>query len=62
MFHVFINCKFAKDCWQVIGLGYDTSTIESFQEWLLQRLILKSTEKEVQLTKVCGESGLLRIC
>ncbi|WOG87677.1 hypothetical protein DCAR_0206908 [Daucus carota subsp. sativus] len=33
--HIFLECSFAKSCWQVAGVGLDEAVYTSFQEWVL---------------------------
>lgn len=36
--HVFFDYIFARSCWQVAGIDYDISQVESGPEWLLNKL------------------------
>lgn len=46
LLHLFVDCKFAKECWQYTGMTHDISTVENAQEWFLQ---VFSTEKDEYL-------------
>lgn len=52
LLHVFLDCRFANACWRVLGLEFDTSTIESCPDWLLQSLVSESHERLVQVATV----------
>lgn len=52
LLHVFLDCRFANACWRVLGLEFDTSTIESCPDWLLQSLASESHERLVQVATV----------
>lgn len=47
--HVFLDCYFAKECWRILGLDFDTSQVETCSEWLLQRLVEKDNEHLVSI-------------
>lgn len=38
LFHLFFDYNFAKSCWQLMGLSYDMSEVESAPDWLLNKL------------------------
>lgn len=52
LLHIFLDCSFAKRCWNLLGLEFDTSSAESCSEWLLQRLAEEDGEKMVQVAIV----------
>lgn len=49
LLHLFFDCRFAQDCWQRAGLGFDMLAIESAPEWLLHKL---SGDIEDNLVKI----------
>lgn len=49
LLHLFFDCRFAQECWQSVGLLFDTMAIESAPEWLLQKL---SDDTEDSLIKI----------
>lgn len=52
LFHIFLDCNFAKACWRGPGLEFDTSTVESCSEWLLQILAAEALDKLVQVATI----------
>ena len=42
--HLFFDCGFAKECWQIVGLSYNMWTVENAADWLLERLSTDSSE------------------
>lgn len=36
--HIFLDCIFAKACWQYLGLDFSTADVESCPEWVLRNL------------------------
>lgn len=38
MNHLFINCKYAKECWQEVGLSFEWREEEYAHDWLLNML------------------------
>lgn len=49
LLHIFLDCNYAKACWQYLGLEFNTTSIESCSEWLLQKLAKDDEEKLVLL-------------
>lgn len=47
--HILLDCSFAKECWRVLGLEFDTSTVEYGSEWLLQRMVEEGRETLVRI-------------
>lgn len=37
--HMFFDCKFAQECWKIVGLSFNTRDVEYMYEWLLQLLV-----------------------
>lgn len=52
LLHVFFDCDFAKQCWNVVGLQYDMSCVENASDWLLQKLGCESQEINGKIAKV----------
>lgn len=38
LIHFFYDCRFAKHCWNHVGLSYDWNSVESVPDWLLNKL------------------------
>lgn len=49
LMHLFFDYGISKDCWQQMGLVYDTWEVESVPDWLLSKL---DTEKSEVLIKI----------
>lgn len=47
--HVFFDCLFATQCWQLAGLGFDMADVKNALGWLLNRL---ETDNNDTLIKV----------
>lgn len=47
--HVFLDYHFAKKCWKISRLDFDTSQVETCSEWMLQRLINEDNEHLVSI-------------
>lgn len=54
--HLFLECRFAKECWKVLGLEFDTSTVEYCSDWLLQKL--KEEDKDMLVSIATGLWGI----
>lgn len=52
LFHIFLDCKFAKDCWNTIGLNPTSDNAESCGEWILQWLANFDHETALSMTTV----------
>lgn len=52
LLHIFLDCSFAKECWQALNLNFDTLTVESAPDWLLQRLAEDDKERMVQVATI----------
>lgn len=50
LLHLFFDCRFAKKCWDHIGIRFDMSCVEDASSWLLQQL---SSAKENDLLRIC---------
>lgn len=50
--HVCLYCRYAKGCWDELGLGFDTSQILTCSEWLLQTLANESFEKLAHIATI----------
>lgn len=49
LLHIFFDCKFALDCWQVVGLSFNMQLVEWAPGWLMDRI---SNEDEGQVIKI----------
>lgn len=49
LLHIFLDCEFAKACWEGVGLNLNSLIVESCSEWLLQIL---ETETKSKLNQV----------
>lgn len=38
LLHVFFDCAFASQCWQLMGMHFDMWSVEDAAEWLLNKL------------------------
>lgn len=52
MLHIFLDCSFAKECWKLLGMEFDTITVESCSEWLLDKLEMEKKDKMIQVVMV----------
>lgn len=52
LLHTFFDCRFAQECWRVVGLQFDTSGVEDLPGWLLQRLEVETQDMLIQIAKV----------
>lgn len=52
LLHVFLDCCFAKSCWQGMGFSLDALSIEDCNAWLLNCMAEYSTEKMINMAKV----------
>ena len=52
MLHIFFDCEFAKQCWQVAEMEFNMGDVESAPEWLLERLSSEPHEKLVKIATV----------
>ena len=50
--HLFLDCGFAKECWQSIGLSYNTWDVEYAHVWLLDKLCSESEENLIKIATV----------
>lgn len=52
LIHLFFECQFAKECWQIIGLSYNMWDVEYGDVWLLDRFNSASDEVLIKITVV----------
>lgn len=52
LLHIFFDCKFAKDCWQVMNLEFNMANVENASDWLLQKLSGEPKDVNVQIATV----------
>ena len=52
LLHIFLDCDFVKECWSLIGLDFEVSSIETAPGWVLYRLATKTTEDKIQIVKI----------
>lgn len=52
LLHIFLDCNFTKECWRVMGLSLDVSTVEAAPVWILDRLATETNEVKVQIATV----------
>lgn len=50
--HLFFECNFAVECWQLMGLNFDMQEVEYVSEWLLTILASKSTDVLVKVATI----------
>ncbi|KAL8094028.1 hypothetical protein AgCh_035786 [Apium graveolens] len=50
--HVFLECEYARGCWDYSGCDLDISEVEDLSVWLLEKLGMEAETKLVQMTKV----------
>lgn len=44
LLHILSKCTFVKQCWRLLGLNFDGSSLESASEWLLECLARETNE------------------
>lgn len=49
LLHIFLDCNFAKQCWRILGLNFESLWVESAPEWLFDRLARDDKEMWVQI-------------
>lgn len=52
LLHLFLDCGFAKECWQHIGLIYNTWAVENTPDWLLDKLCIETEENVIKIATV----------
>lgn len=52
LFHIFHDCRFAKECWSMLQLSFDTSMTDSCSKWLLLTLVKEDNETLVRVAEV----------
>lgn len=52
LMHLFIDCTYATECWQRMGMVLNTWEIENASEWLLDKLNMESQENLVTIATV----------
>lgn len=50
LLHIFFDCPFASNCWQVVGSQYDMLVVDSAPSWLLNKMESASLD---EMHKVC---------
>lgn len=50
--HLFLDCEFVKDCWQLMGLNYNTWETENASDWLLDKICNESEDSLVKIAIV----------
>lgn len=45
LLHIFLDCQFAAQCWQQMGIHYNMLEVEDAPGWLLDRLSSESQDK-----------------
>lgn len=52
LLHVFFDCKFASDCWQIAGLNFDILSVEWAPDWLLDKIMNENENTVVKIAEV----------
>lgn len=52
MRHVFVECQFARRCWDGMGGGFDLSEVEVLSTWVLDKLGSEAEDRLVSLAKI----------
>lgn len=52
LLHIFMDCPFEKEWWNIMGLNFDISTIEEAPGWLLDRLAIEKVEVKIQFATI----------
>ncbi|XP_074352125.1 uncharacterized protein LOC141691290 [Apium graveolens] len=50
--HLFFDCRFAQECWKIVGLEYDTRDVEYVSEWLINKLSNDTAENLGRISAV----------
>lgn len=50
--HLFFDCRFAQECWKIVGLEYDMRDVEYVSEWLLNKLSNDTAENLGRISAV----------
>lgn len=50
--HLFFDCRFAQECWYIVGIEYDISDVEYVSEWLLNKLSTDTAENLGRISAV----------
>lgn len=50
--HIFVDCQFARRCWELTGSEFDLSDVEIMATWVLNKLEGMHTENLVHLVTV----------
>lgn len=50
--HIFLEYNFAKECWRLMCLSFDLSTVEVVPDWVIESLATETKEVKVQIATV----------
>lgn len=50
--HLFLDCDYAKECWSIAGLSFNTNDVEDIPGWLTHHLSTVCNEVQVKIAEV----------
>lgn len=50
--HIFFDCKFAVECWQIAGLSFDMQNVEWVHDWLLDKISNEDEETVIKIAEI----------
>lgn len=52
LLHIFFDCKFALECWQIAGLNFGMQSVEWAPGWILNRITNEDEGTVIQIAEV----------